>query len=102
MRRQTSPQGMSLKKESVACVALPKGSRSQSYQPPEDRQNTSFRHSGCSTRTVLASDDLNGTRCPLWVKSRHSPTFGQCPLYPQKQTLGLSREMSALCHNRKS
>ena len=26
-------------------------------------------------------------RCPLWVKSRHQRTFGQCPLYPRKRTL---------------
>ena len=36
--------------------------------------------------------------CPLWVKSRHRGTSNQCPLYPQKRTLELSREMSALGH----
>src|SRR5262249_31861110 len=36
-------------------------------------------------------------RCLLWVKSRHRGTSNQCPLYPQKQTLELAREMSALC-----
>jgi hypothetical protein len=35
-------------------------------------------------------------RCPLWVKSGHSPIFGRCPLYSRKRTLGLNREMSAL------
>src|SRR5262249_11543789 len=35
--------------------------------------------------------------CPLWVKSRHCGISNQCPLYPQKRTLELSREMSALC-----
>src|SRR6516164_6832128 len=36
------------------------------------------------------------TECPLWVKSGHSSVFTQCPLYPQKQTLELSREVFAL------
>ena len=36
-------------------------------------------------------------RCPLWVKSGHQGTFNPCPLYPQKRTLELSLEMSALC-----
>src|SRR5262245_13036030 len=36
-------------------------------------------------------------QCPLWVKSGHWGTSEQCPLYPQKQTLELSRVMSALC-----
>ena len=36
--------------------------------------------------------------CPLWVRSGHSPTFGRYPLYPQKRTLIISVEMSALCH----
>ena len=35
--------------------------------------------------------------CPLWVKSGHSSASALCPLYPQKRTSGLSREMSALC-----
>src|SRR6516162_1549825 len=35
--------------------------------------------------------------CPLWVKSRHRVISSQCPLYPEKRTLELSREMSALC-----
>ena len=35
--------------------------------------------------------------CPLWVKSRHRSSSNQCPLYPQKRTLELSRVMSALC-----
>jgi hypothetical protein len=37
------------------------------------------------------------SRCPLWVKSRHSSVSARCPLYPQKRTLKLSRMMSALC-----
>src|SRR6516165_10991710 len=32
-----------------------------------------------------------------WVKSRHWGRCDRCPLYPQKRTLELSREMSALC-----
>src|SRR5262249_42860409 len=35
--------------------------------------------------------------CPLWIKSRHCTVSSRCPLYPQKQTLELSRLMSALC-----
>jgi hypothetical protein len=39
---------------------------------------------------------INGVLpCPLWVKSGHRRTSNQCPLYTQKQTLKLSREMSA-------
>src|SRR5262249_54923696 len=38
--------------------------------------------------------------CPLGVISGHSPTFDRCPLYPQKRTSQLSREMSALCQKR--
>src|SRR5262249_9076875 len=38
--------------------------------------------------------------CPLWVKSRHRDISNQCPLYPQKRTLKLSRGMSALCQKR--
>jgi hypothetical protein len=36
----------------------------------------------------------------LWVKSRHCGISNQCPLYPQKRTLELSREMSALRQKR--
>src|SRR6516162_7098454 len=39
-------------------------------------------------------------KCPLWVKSRHRGTSNQCPLYPRKRTLELSRVMSALCQKR--
>src|SRR5262249_44012814 len=39
-------------------------------------------------------------QCPLWVKSRHWGRRDRCPLYPQKQTLELSRVMSALCQKR--
>src|SRR5262249_17947923 len=35
--------------------------------------------------------------CPLWVNNGHFAKSRRCPLYPQKRTLGLSREMSALC-----
>src|SRR5215472_10560943 len=37
-------------------------------------------------------------RCPLWVKSGHSLTFGRCLLYRQKRTLIERVGMSALCH----
>src|SRR5262249_51856945 len=33
---------------------------------------------------------------PLWVKSRHSAEFEQCPLYPQKRTWISTAVMSAL------
>ena len=36
-------------------------------------------------------------RCPLWVISGHGGFNLRCPLYPQKRTLELSLEMSALC-----
>ena len=39
-------------------------------------------------------------QCPLWVKSGHRGQLKQCLLYPQKQTLELSRAMSALCQKR--
>jgi hypothetical protein len=35
-------------------------------------------------------------QCPLWVKSGHRAWLKECLLYPQKQTLELGREMSAL------
>jgi len=39
---------------------------------------------------------------PLWVKSRHRKGSAECPLYPQKRTLELSRAMSALCQKQTS
>src|SRR5262249_35719577 len=39
-------------------------------------------------------------RCPLWVISGHGSASIRCPLYPQKQTLITSVEMSALCQKR--
>src|SRR6516165_11911506 len=42
----------------------------------------------------------HASSCPLWVKSGHSASLCRCPLYPQKQTLKLSRVMSALCQKR--
>src|SRR5215472_13141440 len=39
-------------------------------------------------------------QCPLWVKSGHQGQLKECLLYPQKQTLELSRVMSALCQKR--
>src|SRR6516225_10997297 len=43
---------------------------------------------------ITANSDC---RCPLWVKSRHSTTADQCPLYPQKRTFVSAVVMSALC-----
>jgi hypothetical protein len=39
-----------------------------------------------SDRALCSTANSDG-QCPLWVKSRHQRTFGQCPLYPQKRTL---------------
>src|SRR6516225_3089606 len=50
--------------------------------------------------TVFCVATILRTECPLWVKSRHRRKSGQCPLYPQKRTLELSRGMSALCQKR--
>src|SRR5262249_15686623 len=44
----------------------------------------------------------SGCQCPLWVKSGHRSTSTQCPLYPRKRTLELSRVMSALCQKQTS
>jgi hypothetical protein len=41
-------------------------------------------------------------RCPLWVKSGHCAVWNPCPLYPQKRTLVVRVEMSALCQKRTS
>src|SRR5262249_51295853 len=49
---------------------------------------------------LVCTAAILGRRCPLWVKSGHWGTSEQCPLYPQKQTLELSRVMSALCQKR--
>src|SRR5215472_9592476 len=40
-----------------------------------------------STIEQQAASKRAADSCPLWVKSRHRSRFGQCPLYPQKQTL---------------
>ena len=37
-----------------------------------------------------------------WIKSRHDDVSARCLLYPHKQTLELSLEMSALCQKRTS
>src|SRR5262249_37283695 len=47
--------------------------------------------------TNLCVAPKSATPLPIWVKSGHWGTSEQCPLYPQKQTLELSRVMSALC-----
>src|SRR5215472_17420281 len=60
-------------------------------RPPKRRQSYS-RHTIVKSAAAIVSPS-----CPLWVKSGHPGTFNQCPLYPQKQTLGRSRAMSALC-----
>ena len=46
---------------------------------------------------LVCTAAIPSVRCPLWVKSGHRGTSNQCPLYPQKRTLELSRVMSALC-----
>src|SRR5262249_20643190 len=40
--------------------------------------------------------------CPLWVNNGHRGQLEECPLYPQKRTLELSRGMSALCQKQTS
>jgi len=52
-----------------------------------------------ATMAVCTAAILN-RRCPLWVKSGHSPRFVRCPLYPQKRTLVKRVGMSALCQKR--
>ena len=44
----------------------------------------------------------DGRQCPLWVKSGHRGQLKECPLYPQKRTLKLSRVMSAMCQKQTS
>src|SRR5215472_2249410 len=52
-------------------------------------------------RNVIQPTSLaHQSRCPLWLKGRHSTGSERCPLYPQKRTLELSRAMSALCQKR--
>jgi len=51
--------------------------------------------SGCTAAILRRS-------CPLWVKSGHRGTSGQCLLYPQKRTLVERVGMSALCQKRTS
>src|SRR5262249_26825131 len=48
-------------------------------------------------RALLCVTASSDRRCQLWVISGHRSTSAQCPLYPQKRTLELSSEMSALC-----
>jgi len=48
----------------------------------------------CASRQILTANVRFGS------KSGHQGTFNQCPLCPQKQTLELSRAMSALCQKR--
>ena len=43
-----------------------------------------------------------GVRCPLWVRSGRFGMSTPCPLYPQKQTLAATVEMSASCQERTS
>src|SRR6516164_5763730 len=71
-----------------------------SHDPAPAKISATKTHTAicCSARESRFRDLVNQELgCPLWVKSGHSPTFGRCPLYPQKRILELSREMSALC-----
>jgi hypothetical protein len=60
------------------------------------------RMSPATSRLMLESSGvvLELRRCSLWVRNRHFIEFDRRPLYPQKQTLELSRVMSALCQKR--
>ena len=49
------------------------------------------------SRVVRWTTRADPLRCPLWVKSRHSPMSKPCPLYPQKRTLIGITSMSGLC-----
>jgi hypothetical protein len=59
------------------------------------RNPSRTRFDSCVASTGRHCDAIS--QCPLWVKSRHDNQLAQCPLYLQKQTLELSRVMSALC-----
>jgi hypothetical protein len=50
-----------------------------------------------SERLKLAHFKVPRLMFALGVKSGHRSKSGQCPLYPQKRTLELILEMSALC-----
>src|SRR5262249_58762051 len=71
------------------------------YPPAENHLRESLiRSSSESAMHRIAAK--NAHPCPLWVKSGHSLTSNQCPLYPQKRTSELTRGMSALCQKRTS
>src|SRR6516225_12302773 len=70
-------------------------SRDECIDFPEYRQGIVAAQTG--SNRPAGSGQLQVRRCPLWVKSRHRGTSGQCPLYPQKRTLEISHGMSALC-----
>src|SRR6516164_7252722 len=59
-------------------------------------------HNRALTTASVALQKFRASRCPLWVISGHRRTSSQCPLYPQKRTLELGREMSALCQKQTS
>src|SRR5215469_5511838 len=59
-----------------------------------------IRAAGAEARPSFCVATIPRTECPLWVKSRHRGISNQCPLYPRKQTLELSRVMSAMCQKR--
>src|SRR3974390_1283183 len=65
--------------------------------PNRTRLQQGFPTGGMGSDRHFAWQQPSGTECPLWVKSRHSLMSDQCPLYPRKRTLELSRVMSALC-----
>ena len=64
--------------------------------------NTNLKLSKAKRERIAAAMQIAGWQCPLWVKSRHRGPSAQCPLYPQKRTLELSLEMSALCQKETS
>src|SRR6516225_9121552 len=45
-----------------------------------------FTTGGMGLRAQFCTAATLNRSCPLWVKSRHSPMFRGCPLYPQNRT----------------
>jgi hypothetical protein len=92
------------------CDAM-QGSPGQAATPPPTSVMNSRRLTRCPSstgsyttmlRAALCITANSDCQCPLWVKSRHQGLSARCPLYPQKQTLELSREVAALCEKRTS
>src|SRR6476660_1227973 len=106
MRRQTNPPAMPLKKQTVACAPLLKGSWSNSTSSRMTKQDRSAEHRGkrinFNTRLnkfthLLFARDLLGLMS-AWVISRHLRCKKSCPLYPQERTYIRSPAAPTFCH----